>query len=335
MKEQRDVELKHLNTLGLPCVAKQLITLDKPDELPAVFEREGISPNTCLILGGGSNLVLPEYLDMTVLHFAFNAIHVRDINDNQVEVEAEAGVVWDHLVAYAVARELRGIENLSLIPGSVGAAPVQNIGAYGVEISDCLVSVKVLDTQLSEIKELDRGECLLSYRDSIFKQEKGRYCILSVKLLLSRDKDFSLAYGELASLKEQHETITLSMVRDKVISVRQAKLPSPDKLPNAGSFFKNPVVSIGLLSRLQQEFPAIVNYPVGEQKAKLAAAWLIDQAGWKGVRREHVGVHDKQALVLLNHQGARQSDILSLASDIQESVHIKFGVSLEIEPIVL
>lgn len=335
MKMLRNVELQSLNTLGLPCVAKQFITIECDDELPVVFERHGLSPNSYLILGGGSNLVLPEYLNTTVLHFTFDEIHLRDIDANQVEVEAEAGVVWDRLVAYTVDKGLRGIENLSLIPGSVGAAPVQNIGAYGVELADCLVSVKVFDTQQLEVKELSRDECQLSYRDSIFKQQKGRYCILSVKLVLSRDKDFSLAYGELAALQELHDTITLAMVRDTVISVRQAKLPSPDNLPNVGSFFKNPMVSAKLLSRLRQKFPSIVSYLVDDDKVKIAAGWLIDQAGWKGVRREHAGVHDKQALVLLNHQNARQSDILSLATEIQESVRSKFDILLEIEPIVL
>ncbi len=233
---------------------------------------------------------------------------------------------------YAAASNYRGIENLALIPGSVGAAPVQNIGAYGVELGDTLESLMVLDCETGELVELSNSECRFSYRDSLFKHRPERYIILEVSLRLCRSKPFALDYGELSDYFDDTEnSLTPLAVAQGVMAIRRRKLPDPAQLPNAGSFFKNPVVTVSAWQRLQSQHPGIVGYP-SEQKVKLAAAWLIDQSGWKGFRNERVGVHNRQALVLVNHASGTGKDILALADTIRNDVAARFGVTLEIEP---
>ena len=285
-----------------------------------------------LVLGGGSNVLLPESLDKVVLRFEFEEIKYQPLASGDVLVKVDAGRNWDELVADTVSKGLRGLENLSYIPGSVGAAPVQNIGAYGVELSDVLESVRVYDTVEGTIRDLDNKQCQFAYRDSIFKRNSGRYCILELTLRLSSTADFCLEYGELQALRKTQAYLDVAKVREAVIGIRKAKLPEPEDLPNAGSFFKNPVVSREALKDLKAHFPDMVSYGLGDGRAKLAAAWLIDQAGWKGKCFEHVGVHSKQALVLVNLGGATQSKVLALAKKIQDSVYSIFKVRLEIEP---
>lgn len=335
MKKQQELDIQNLNTFSLPCVARELVYLDSADEVQPFFEASHLKPGDYLILGGGSNVLLPKYLNKTVLSLRFSETSYTELDNGEVLVEVESGKAWDALVAETVEKGLIGLENLSYIPGLVGAAPVQNIGAYGVELADVLERVRVYDVLNNSIRELDNSECLFSYRDSVFKRDLYRYCILSITLRLSLNAPFKLNYGELKTLDEIDKQLTPALVRKKVIEVRKAKLPEPDVTPNVGSFFKNPIVSNETLASLQEKFPEMVSYSLDDERSKLAAAWLIDQTGWKGLKAGAVGVHDKQALVLVNNGGAELSDVLSLASQIQESIYSTYSVQLEVEPSII
>ena len=338
---RKTLDLSTLNTLALPCIASNALVFETlthaENELPRLIFDE-----PPLVFGGGSNLILPQKLTRPLIRFVSPQLQFHTQSSDHVIVEADAGVVWDDLVAQTVGRGLRGLENLSLIPGTVGAAPVQNIGAYGVEIADCLLDVYVYDFQRKTFFTLRPEECDFGYRDSVFKQQLGRYLILRVRLNLSTVKPFQLDYGELRSLAsetvlkaEQSRELNVERVRQRVIEVRQAKLPDPELLPNAGSFFKNPLIHAEHLSALLEIFPKLIYYPLSNGEIKLAAGWMIDHAGWKGFRHGAVGVHDKQALVIVNHDDATQKEILELAHRIQGSIQNMFQVTLEIEPIVI
>ncbi|KZY39874.1 hypothetical protein A3743_03240 [Oleiphilus sp. HI0072] len=332
MNKRLGADLKSLNTLALPCVAREELCFDNAQELVLFLQGGSYELSELLILGGGSNLVLPERLDKLVIRLLFDAIHYHDDDTDHVIVVVEAGRIWDDLVADTVNQGLVGLENLSYIPGTVGAAPVQNIGAYGVELSDSLVSVKAFDTKTLSLCELSNEQCQFSYRDSIFKREPNRYCIISITLRLTRKPCFKLDYGELRGFQGLAESLMVSQVREKIIAVRKAKLPEPSELPNAGSFFKNPIVTAKQEESIRKKFPGLVSYQLETGEFKLAAGWLIDQAGWKGKRQGPVGVHAKQALVLVNHDGGNQADILTLAQDIRASIASIFSVALEVEP---
>lgn len=335
---QTQLNLTELNTLNLPCVASSFISMSNTQDLLNVFDKFSLTSQNCFVLGGGSNVILPSKLERFILTFetkvAKDATVINARDQDTILIEVEAGVNWDDFVEYSVQQAFSGLENLSLIPGSVGAAPIQNIGAYGVEVADVIEGVNVFNVHTKQIEFFSAGECQFAYRDSLFKRNPGQFIITSVCFRLSKKPNFKLEYGELSELKNNNK-LTTALVRKTVIAARQAKLPDPKYLPNAGSFFKNPIVSAEQLNKLQQSYPAIVNYPQGSQNYKLAAAWLIDQAGWKGFRNETVGVHDKQALVIINHNHGTQEDILSLAKSIQDSVFKKFEVNLEIEPVVI
>ncbi len=260
--------------------------------------------------------------------------HWEDVRNDEATLVLGAGENWHDSVMYAATSGYRGIENLALIPGTAGAAPVQNIGAYGVELKDTLVSVTALDRHSGETVVLAGADCRFGYRDSLFKQEPGHYVITEIRLRLSRSRPLALDYGDLKGYFGDDldvATLTPLEVANAVMAVRRRKLPDPQTLPNAGSFFKNPVVSDETWQRLQRDNPGIAGYPaVGS--VKLAAAWLIDQCGWKGYRDARVGVHSHQALVLVNHSGGSGADILALARRIREDVKKRFGVELEMEP---
>jgi len=326
-------DLHQRNTLNLPCKGSRVVTVKSVDEAVDVLGSWGELARP-LVIGLGSNLVLPETLDDPVLIIDGGDVQFIESSNNEMTVVADAGVVWDELVAQCVKERWRGIENLSLIPGTVGAAPVQNIGAYGVELKDSLSYVEVFDFHDNSHKRLRAQECGFAYRDSIFKREPKRFVVLRVAMRLSRDNAFTLGYGELKALASQ-SALTVQDVRDQVIAVRQAKLPDPADIPNAGSFFKNPVVSADNALSLAQRFPGMVQYALADGQFKLAAGWLIDQAGWKGHCSPRVGVHERQALVLTNLGGATQADILALARLVHQSVLERYGVELEIEPVVV
>tara|TARA_R110002073_G_scaffold25430_1_gene84362 strand:+ start:18010 stop:19047 length:1038 start_codon:yes stop_codon:yes gene_type:complete len=335
---QTQYSLSQLNTLGLPCVASKYIELSGEKDLFEAFQIYPLNTSNMFVLGGGSNVILPPLFDRYVLSFKIKAPQdasiIKEEDQDTVLIEVEAGVEWDSFVGYSVKQIYSGLENLSLIPGTVGAAPIQNIGAYGVEVADVLEQVKAFNVSTQQIETFTADQCEFGYRDSFFKRNSGKFIIISMSFRLSKKPDFVLDYGELSALKKS-ANLTGALVRKTVIKTRQAKLPDPKKLPNAGSFFKNPIVSSKQVSALKQHFPDLVSYPLETGKFKLAAAWLIEQTGWKGFRNSHVGIHDKQALVIVNHHQGTQTDILSLAASVQDSVSKKFGVSLEIEPIVI
>ena len=301
---QEHCSLKPYNTFGIDVRARLLAhARDEADvrEALALARERGLP---LLVIGGGSNLLLTRDVEALVLRMASQGRRIVSDAADSVLVEAEAGEAWDPFVQWSLERGLAGLENLSLIPGTVGAAPMQNIGAYGVELKDVFDSLTALDRQDGTLREFDRQACRFGYRDSLFKQEPDRWLILRVRLRLTRRERLHLDYGPVR----------------------------PAVLGNAGSFFKNPLVDATQAERLRQAFPDLVGYPQADGRLKLAAGWLIDKGGWKGFRDGPVGVHAQQALVLVNHGGATGAQVRALAERIQEDVRRRFGVELEPEP---
>jgi UDP-N-acetylmuramate dehydrogenase len=286
-----------------------------------------------LVLGSGSNLVFAGDFHGLVIRMQIAARYWEQVDDTGATLVLGAGENWHDAVLYAAGAGYRGIENLALIPGTAGAAPVQNIGAYGVELCDTLLSVTALDRDSNRLVCLDNSECGFAYRDSLFKRSPGRYIITEIRLRLSRTKPLQLGYKDLEdylgdATAQDLDSLT---VAEAVMAVRRRKLPDPEMIPNVGSFFKNPVVPVEQFNELQARYPNVVGYPQSNT-VKLAAAWLIDQSGWKGYRNARVGVHNRQALVLINHSGGTGRDVLELAAEIRKSVQERFGVTLEMEP---
>lgn len=334
---QEDVTLRSMNTLRLPAKARFFTEVTQEQALVRALEWAGEQSLETLILGGGSNLVFAGDFDGLVIRLVVGGRQWEAISEEGATLVLGAGEQWHDVVLYAANSGYRGIENLALIPGTCGAAPVQNIGAYGVELKDTLVSVKAWDCERQEMVVLDNDACRFGYRDSVFKHQLRRYIIVQVKLRLSRTQPLSLGYGDLMryfSDVSDKTALTPLNVAEGVMAVRRRKLPDPEQIPNAGSFFKNPVVSMAVWEQLNTKFPDIAAYP-GEASVKLAAAWLIDQCGWKGYRNDKVGVHNHQALVLINHSNGSGKDILALAERIRADVAEVYGVELEIEPRVV
>ncbi|WP_019342473.1 UDP-N-acetylmuramate dehydrogenase [Stutzerimonas stutzeri] len=289
------------------------------------------------ILGGGSNLLLTGDVDALVLRMASRGIRVLEDDGQRVVIEAEAGEPWHPFVLRSLELGLAGLENLSLIPGTVGAAPIQNVGAYGVEIKDVFAGLTALDRQTGDLVEFDLNACEFAYRDSLFKRQAGRYVILRVRFVLHRAAAVRLEYGPLRHWLQQHgiQSPTAVDVSRAVCSIRREKLPDPRVLGNAGSFFKNPLVAQTNADALLVRYPDLVAFPQGDGQVKLAAGWLIERAGWKGRREGDAGVHRLQALVLVNYGQANGQQILQLAEKIQADILERFGVQLEIEPNVV
>ena len=330
------VDLTPHNTLAIGATARYFARVSNPEQVSATLAWAAERTLSVLILGGGSNLVLRADIDGLVMHLALPGRHWRDIGPDTATLVLGAGENWHDAVLYAAGAGYRGIENLALIPGTCGAAPVQNIGAYGVELADTLECVTAVDRRSGKTVTLSAQQCHFAYRDSLFKHYPERYLILDVHLRLSRSRPLQLGYGELAAYFGDTPVQKLSAidVADAVMAVRRRKLPDPQRLPNAGSFFKNPVVDQALYQALKDRFSGLVAYPLADgQGVKLAAGWLIDQCGWKGYRNATVGVHNLQALVLINHAGGSGAQVLALAQDIRESVQARFGVTLEQEPL--
>ena len=296
--------------------------------------RERKSELPLLILGGGSNILFTRPVEALVLRNQLQGIEIVNETPKFVELKAGAGVTWNEFVLFTVERNWGGIENLSLIPGSVGASPMQNIGAYGAEIKDVFVSLEALNIETLEIETFGKEQCAFGYRESVFKRAlKGKYIITSVTYRLTKTPKFNTGYGAIQSELDAAGVADLSVkaISDAVIAIRRSKLPDPKELGNAGSFFKNPVVSSEKFRELVERFPAIPNYPQPENAVKLAAGWLIEQAGWKGKRVGNCGVHEKQALVLVNYGGATGNEIFELSGAIIHDIEEKFGVTLERE----
>ena len=331
---EADVSLQPFNTFGVATRARYLAHAHDDAEVGEALQAAKRLQLPLLVIGGGSNLLLTGDVEALVLRMASRGLRIVSSQGDAVLVEAEAGEPWHPFVQWTLEQGLQGLENLSLIPGTVGAAPMQNVGAYGVEIKDVFAGLTALDRHTGELREFTLDECQFAYRDSRFKREAGRWLILRVRFALARAGALRLDYGPLRQrLAEQGVSEpTASDVSRAICSIRSEKLPDPAVLGNAGSFFKNPLVSADLAARLRAEHADLVAYPQADGQVKLAAGWLIEKAGWKGFRDGDAGVHRQQALVLVNYGGATGAQLLALARRIQADIQARFAVSLEIEP---
>jgi len=334
MDIQSNFSLKKYNTFGVEAVAKQFVRIDTEDDLVELFVKGYLSKSELLFLGGGSNMLFVNNYKGLIVFMAIAGINKTPLGGQAVQVTAGGGVVWNDLVNYCVDHGLSGIENLSLIPGTVGAAPVQNIGAYGVELKDVFHSCRAFDVEYGVFVNFSKEDCAFGYRDSVFKgQYKGRYIITKVNLLLSTQSDMNTSYGAInEELKARHIIHpTIKDVSEVVSAIRVSKLPDPSTIGNAGSFFKNPIVSVDTFRTLVSDFVDIVHFPYGKDQIKLAAGWLIEQCGWKGKIVGHTGTWKNQALVLVNYGNATGLAIYELSEAIIESVKQRFGIVLERE----
>jgi UDP-N-acetylmuramate dehydrogenase len=334
MQIQKNVALKHLNTFGLESRAARFVDVHSAIEVKQIItdpEWKGIRK---FILGGGSNILLLQDLDALVIHSVIKGIEKTREDDAHIWLRVGGGEVWHAFVMYCVEHEYAGVENLSLIPGTVGAAPMQNIGAYGVEIKEVVESVEAVSLTTGSMETFTWEQCRFGYRESIFKNElKGQYFITGVNFRLNKRPEFKIQYGDIQKTLENMGVTELSIkaVSDAVIHIRKSKLPDPAEIGNAGSFFKNPEISLRDYEKLQTSFPTIPGYIVNANTMKVPAGWLIEQAGWKGYRQGPIGVHDRQALVLVNYGGGTGPEIKALSEKIQTSVAHKFGINLHTE----
>lgn len=327
-----NVDIAPLTTFGVPCRARSFARFSSVDELKLILDQR--EEDSLLVLGGGSNILFTQDFNGLVLLNTIKGIEIVKEDEESVLLKAGGGEVWHEFVLYTVQHGWGGIENLSLIPGSVGASPIQNIGAYGVEIKDVFVELEAFEIESRTLRTFTHPECKFGYRDSIFKNEvKGKYIILNVSFRLQKNAQVNTQYGVIEAELDRAGIAKpgIADVSAAVIAIRQSKLPDPREIGNAGSFFKNPVINISTLKNIQKEFPDVPNYPAGEGHVKLAAGWLIEQAGWKGWRKDNHGVHAKQALVLVNYGGCSGEEILALSNNIISDIFSRFGVRLERE----
>lgn len=333
MKELYNCSLLPYNTFGMDVKASRFVEYASVEELRGLWNAEREAVARALHIGGGSNLLFASDYEGLILHSAIKGYTVVKETEEEVEVRVGAGEVWDDFVAYTVANGWYGAENLSLIPGEVGASAVQNIGAYGVEAKDLIVSVDTFGLETGEERRFMREECRYAYRESVFKQElKGKYAVTFVTYRLKKHPVFHLEYGNIrAELEKQGCQVDLENVRRIIIAIRQAKLPDPKVLGNAGSFFMNPVVPKMQFEALLAQYPDMPHYPVDDAHVKIPAGWMIDRCGWKGKRVGHAGVHERQALVLVNCGGATGKEVMHLAEEIVASVRERFGVTIRPE----
>lgn len=334
---EAEVSLQPFNTFGVMTRARYLAHAHNDAEVGEALQAAKRLQLPLLVIGGGSNLLLTGDVEALVLRMASRGLRIVSSQADAVLVEAEAGEPWHPFVQWTLEQGLQGLENLSLIPGTVGAAPMQNVGAYGVEIKDVFAGLTALDRHSGELREFSLDECQFAYRDSRFKREAGRWLILRVRFALARTGALHLDYGPLRQrLAEQGiSQPTASDVSRAICTIRSEKLPDPAVLGNAGSFFKNPLVSADLASQLRVQHADLVAYPQADGQVKLAAGWLIEHAGWKGFRDGDAGVHQQQALVLVNYGTATGAQLLALARRIQADIQARFAVALEIEPNIL
>lgn len=330
--------LKKHNTFGFDVYADYFVKIHNGDDLIDALAWAATNNTPVFPIGGGSNLLLTQPLKALVLQQCNCDIHLEKETKDSVTVYASAAVLWHDLVLYCVQHEYYGIENLSLIPGCVGAAPMQNIGAYGVELADVLISVNVIDIATGEVSALSGAECKFSYRESVFKNKfKGRYLITGISIKLQKNKQFNLSYAALKTAvnTNNENSLTLKMVCDTVCDIRRSKLPNPAELGNAGSFFKNPTIADAQLIEIQEKWPNIPFHKQPDGGYKIPAAWIVERSGWKGYQYKGVGVHRLQSIVLVNLGTGTGQEVLELADLIHEDVVKKFGISLEIEPVTL
>lgn len=328
---ETDYSLKPHNTFGLDVKAERYVRLNDIDDVREVLYSKTICKKPILVLGSGSNILFSKDFEGTVLHPNLNNIEIASETKEDVYLRVGAGVCWDRLVEFCVNNGWGGIENLSLIPGNVGAAPVQNIGAYGVEAKDSIVSVKGLYISKGKPFVFDNTTCEFGYRDSIFKRVlKKRAIITHVSFRLSKFPKFVTHYGNIDEELKKYDEVNLKNIRKAIIDIRSRKLPDPKDLGNAGSFFKNPVIKEVKAAKLKQKYPDMPTYPAVDG-VKLSAGWLIEQCGWKGKRVGNVGMYQEQSLIMVNYGGATAQELINLSSAIQESVKSTFDVKIEPE----
>ncbi len=337
MKIRENISLKPLNTFGMDVTARWFTALNDLSQIPELFDSAEWRDKPKFILGGGSNILFTKDVDALVIRNELGGIKIVSEDEEYVYVKSGAGVVWHEFVLDCIKNNRGGVENLSLIPGSVGAGPMQNIGAYGVEMKDVFYSLDAYHLKDGIIKTFSAEECKFGYRESIFKHEyKNQFLITSVTFRLQKKAKLNTSYGaiekemEIMGVKE----ISIAAISQAVINIRSSKLPDPKIIGNAGSFFKNPVVTAEKHAQLKKDFPEIVSYPSGND-FKLAAGWMIEKCEWKGKRFDDAGVHKNQALVLVNYGNAKGNEIYDLSTKILDSVIEKFGVQLEREVNIL
>lgn len=330
-----NIDISERNSFHVRQTAKRLVEFDRAEELPEIFAKHGTED--WYVISGGNNILFTKDIEPLLITPCDSRIEVISESDSSVRVKVGAGVEWDDLVAWSVERGLWGIENLSLIPGKAGAAPVQNIGAYGVEAKDTIRSVEMFFVEGGNFVTLAAEHCAFGYRESVFKHSlKGRVIITAIEIELSKIANPRLGYGDVVREVEARGGATLANIRDAICSIRRSKLPDTAVLGNAGSFFKNPIVEKEVAEKLLAEYPDMPHYPAAEEgKIKLAAGWLIDKSGMKGYKEGNVGVHERQALVLVNLGGATGSEVIAFAHKVVATVKEKFGIEISPEVNVL
>ena len=327
-----NVNLKSYNSFGFDAFAKYFAEINEVSDLQTLIKSGALQKHKTLILSGGNNILFQnEVFDGLVVYINTKGVEIIREDGNEIIVRAQAGEDWPEFVRFCVGKGWHGVENLAHIPGKVGAAPVQNIGAYGMELKDSFLQCEAIELATGKKRVFTKEECRFGYRESIFKSElKGQYVITSVDFLLKKDAPLNLEYGNIKAYLQQNgiENPSLQQLHDAICAIRDSKLPDVKQIGSAGSFFKNPVISAEQFEALQKDYPNIPHYPDAEGMVKVPAGWLIEQAGWKGWRNEHVGVYDKQALVLVHYGGGKGQDIVELARKIQDSVEEKFGIRI-------
>ncbi|GAA5556317.1 UDP-N-acetylenolpyruvoylglucosamine reductase [Acinetobacter schindleri] len=332
MQIQTQVQLKPFNTLSLDAVASHYCKIQSIDDLIQALDFAKQQQLNILILSGGSNMLLPEQIHALVLHMDIQGIELLDADDQVQRLRVGAGQSWHDFVLWTTQQGFYGLQNLALIPGLVGASPVQNIGAYGVEVGEFIESVEVYDRENHSFSPIKAADCDFAYRHSIFKDYPSRYIITHVIFRLLKQPELKLNYGDLKTAVGEEQTP--ENLERQVIQIRQSKLPDPKEYPNVGSFFKNPVVDLQFFDQIAQQFPNLPHYPQPNNQVKMAAGWLIDQSGWKGKQLGSVGMFHKQALVLVNYANASLKDVRATYQAVQADVQEKFGVLLEPEPVL-
>lgn len=333
MRIQENISLKSYNTFGIDAKAKYFANVNTIEELAEVLQLKGYPE--LFFLGGGSNMLLTQDVNALVTHVNIKGIHIVSETDDYVTVKANAGENWHEFIAWCIKHNFGGVENMSLIPGNVGTAPIQNIGAYGVELKDVFLECETIEIATGKHHVFTKAECNFGYRNSIFKQDqKGNHVIINVTFKLTKNNHvLKTSYGAITTELENQNIVnpTIKDISNAVIAIRSSKLPDPKKIGNSGSFFKNPVISIDQFKELQSNFPEIPNYKISETLVKVPAGWLIDKAGFKGKTFGNYGVHKNQALVLVNYGDAKGSDILKLSKLIQDTIKRIFNINLEAE----
>lgn len=334
MQAQQSYLLNNLNTLRLSSVADLFVSLKSVNQLPEISQYIKTHDVRFFTLGGGSNLILPEHYHGLVIYNQLKGVKLIGQTDTHFLIKAMAGEVWDNFVEYTIKNKWYGLENLSLIPGTVGASPIQNIGAYGVEVKDFIDHVEVYDVNLGEFRIISHEECNFSYRNSMFKTNHN-LIVTAVTFCLLKSVHLNISYGDVAKQVGEISNPTAMDLRNTIMGIRSSKLPDPNIIGNVGSFFHNPILDNSVVNSLRDQYAKLPVYAIDANHSKVSAGWLIDNLGLKGYRDGNIGVYDKQALVLVNHDKATKTELLAFASFIQEKVLGLYNIKINIEPIII